>query len=355
MNEPASKAMNTALNRKINLMEVCGTHTMAIARNGLKDVFPEQIKMISGPGCPVCVTPTEDIDRAIALSRIKGVILASFGDMIKVPGSFSTLEKEKARGADIRIIYSPMDALDTAKNNPSKNVVLLGVGFETTSPGMAVALKCARKEKIGNFFILPMFKTVPAALEAILKIRKRKIDGFLLPGHVSAVIGSRPYEFIAKKYKVPCVIGGFEPADILRSVNMLLEQIKNNKPAVEIEYSTVVTKEGNTPAKNVLNEVFEKCDSSWRGIGRIPSSGLKLRARFAGYDAQKKFRLKKKKAEDTKGCRCGDVLLGLLEPENCRLFGKRCVPSNPVGPCMVSSEGACAAAFKYGKQGCVKV
>ena len=335
---------------KLNFMEVCGTHTMAIARNGLRPLFPENVKMISGPGCPVCVTPTEDIDRAVELSRWQNVILASFGDMIRVPGSSSSLEKEMAKGADIRIIYSPMDALEIAKKNPSKNVVLLGVGFETTSPGMAVAIKSAKKEQIDNFFVLPMFKTIPAALEAILRIKKRKIDGFLLPGHVSAVIGSRPYEFIAKQYKVPCVIGGFEPENILRSVAMLLAQIKNKKPAVEIEYSKVVTREGNIKAKSVLGEVFGSSDSVWRGIGNIPASGLKLKAPFAQYDALKKFKIKTKKACDPRGCKCGDVLLGLLEPEKCALFGRRCVPSSPVGPCMVSSEGACAAVFKYGRK-----
>ena len=341
--------MSLITGNKLNFMEVCGTHTMAIARNGLRPVFPKRINMISGPGCPVCVTPTEDIDKAIALSRKRDVIVATFGDMIKVPGSSSSLEKEKAGGADIRIIYSPMDALDIARQNPSKNVVLLGVGFETTSPGMAIAVKSARKEKIRNFYILTMFKTIPAALEAILKVRNRKIDGFLLPGHVSAVIGSKPYEFIAKKYKVPCVIGGFEAGDILKSVDMLLAQTEKHKPAVEIEYSSVVKELGNPQAKRALEEVFEKCDSAWRGIGGIPSSGLKLKGSFAAFDALKKFKIKTKKAKDPRGCRCGDVLLGILDPEGCSLFGKRCVPSNPVGPCMVSSEGACAAKYKYGR------
>jgi len=322
---------------------------MSIARFGLKSVFPKRVNMISGPGCPVCVTPTEDIDKAIELARKDGVIVATFGDMLRVPGSFSTLEKEKAKGADVRIVYSPMDALAMARENPDKNVVLLGVGFETTSPGMAVAVKAAKKEKIDNFFVLAMFKTIPQALEKILKAGNRRIDAFLLPGHVSAVIGSKPYEFIAKKYKIPGVIGGFDSKDILKSIDMILTQIKNRRPEIGIEYSSVVKKEGNKSAIKLLNEVFKNVESNWRGIGRIPSSGLELRRAYSAFDASKKFRLKTKKAKDPAGCRCGDVLLGILDPERCPLFAKRCRPSNPVGPCMVSSEGACAAAFKYGR------
>ncbi len=321
---------------------------MAIARAGLKSLFPKEVNMISGPGCPVCVTPTSDIDKAIDLAGREDVVIATFGDMIRVPGSFSSLEKEKAKGADLRIIYSPMDALELAQSDPGKDVVLLGVGFETTSPGIAAAIMKAKSMNLKNFFVLSMFKTIPEALKAILDIKKRRIDGFLLPGHVSAIIGSKPYQFIAKKYGVPGVIGGFDAKDIMDSIELLLSQIKRKKPEIHIQYSNVVKEDGNLPAKKFLKEVFRQRESNWRGIGVIPKSGLKLKEKYAEFDAEKKFNLKERKSKDPRGCGCGDVLLGLISPKECTLFGKVCTPGNPIGPCMVSSEGACAAEYKYG-------
>lgn len=335
--------------KKINLMEVCGTHTMAIARFGLKKLFPKELTMLSGPGCPVCVTPEEDINLAIEISKRKDVIITTFGDMVKVPGTFSSLEKEKSNGADIRIIYSPIDALDIAAANPNKKIIFLGVGFETTSPSIAMTVKIAKKKKISNFYVLPMLKTIPNALEAILQTKNRKIDGFLLPGHVSAIIGAKAYKFIAEKYKIPCVIAGFEAKDILDSIKMLVDQIKNKKPKVEIQYSSVVNNEGNINAQKVLDDVFVENDSNWRGIGIIPKSGLKFKSEYKDFDASKIFQLEARYFKKQSGCDCGKILLGIKNPKQCFLFAKKCTPSNPIGPCMVSSEGACAAEYRYGR------
>ncbi|MFH1368154.1 MAG: hydrogenase formation protein HypD [Elusimicrobiota bacterium] len=335
---------------KLNIMEVCGTHTMAIARHGLKKLFPPQVNLISGPGCPVCVTPQEDIDRAIEISKLPGVTVATFGDMINVPGSYSSLAEEKGKGADVRIVYSSFDALDIAIHNPNRKVVFLGVGFETTSPTIAATVLQAKKKKVMNFSVLPMFKTIPNALKAILSIKERKIDGFIMPGHVSAIIGPRPYGFIAKQYKIPAVITGFEPDDILEGVKMILKQIVDGKPAVEIQYKSIVKPEGNKTAQAVLAKVFKTVDSNWREIGKIPKSGLAFKPAYRKFDASKIFKVKLPKTAQHRTCLCGKILLGLNAPEDCPIFGKACTPGRPVGPCMVSSEGACAAAYKYGRQ-----
>ncbi|MFC1501325.1 hydrogenase formation protein HypD [Elusimicrobiota bacterium] len=337
------------IQKKLNFMEVCGTHTMCIAEFGLKKLFPENVNMLSGPGCPVCVTPIEDIDRSVELSKFKDVIITTFGDMIRVPGSVSSLEIERSKGADVRIVYSPLDAVEIAKENPKKEIVFIGVGFETTSPAIASTLIIAKKKGIKNFSVLPMFKTIPNALKTILDTKNKKIDGFLLPGHVSTIIGVTPYEFIPEKYKIPCVIGGFEPKDILRSVDMLISQISDGKPSVEIQYTRAVSKEGNKEARKILSQVFIQTDSNWRAIGNIPMSGLTFNSSYLGFDATKRFDVKLPKAKEPRGCKCGEVLLGLKKPKQCGLFGKRCVPSDPVGPCMVSSEGSCAAVYKYEK------
>jgi hydrogenase expression/formation protein HypD len=334
--------------KKINLMEVCGTHTMAIARNALKSKFPKNVVMLSGPGCPVCVTPAEMIDAAIEISKLPGVIITTFGDMVRVPGSASSLEKERSAGADVRMVYSPHDALEIAASNPKKQVVFLGVGFETTTPTIAATVIWAKKRKIKNFTVLSMFKTIPNALKAILAVKGRHIDGFLLPGHVSAIIGEKPYAFLSEKYGVPGVIAGFEPDDILKSVEILISMINSGNPSIVNQYSRIVKPEGNPIARETIYTVFEDADSRWRGIGRIPKSGLVFKKAFSAFDAARRFKIKIKNIEENTNCICGNILTGLNAPQDCKLFGKVCTPQNPIGPCMVSSEGACAAQFKYG-------
>ncbi len=338
--------MNT-VKKTINIMEVCGTHTVSIARFGLKKLFPARVKMLSGPGCPVCVTPIADIDRAIAIGKHPDVVIATFGDMLFVPGSSSSLAKERGKGMDVRVLYSCADALDIALQEPDKEIVFIGVGFETTAPTIVAEVLAAKKKRVKNFSVLPMFKTVPPALRAILGIKGHRIDGFLLPGHVSAIIGSRPYEFVAKEFGVPGVIAGFEPKDILSSIDMIVSMIERKEPRIEIQYSRAVHEEGNLVAQKLLAEVCEPVDSTWRAIGTIPASGLGLKKEFAQFDAAKRFPVALQEAKEPKGCACGAILLGMKTPLECKLFGKACVPSHPVGPCMVSSEGACAAVYKY--------
>ena len=333
--------------RQINIMEVCGTHTMAISRNGLRQILPEEINLISGPGCPVCVTSRKDIDWMIGIIRDYPVTLFTFGDMVRVPGSVSSLQLEKASGKDVRICYSPLDALDFAKNNPEKDVVFIAIGFETTTPLTSVIVKRAYEENINNFYIFNIHKLVPPALELLLLDEEIKIDGFLCPGHVSAIIGSLPYDFIADKYGIPCVIAGFEPLDIMESLNMLTKQYNSKKPAVQIQYNRVVTSSGNPTAISLMDEVFEPCDSHWRGIGVLPGTGLKLKQKFGALDAMKKFPVEVVESKEPPGCQCGSVLKGIIKPFDCKLFSKVCKPENPIGPCMVSSEGSCAAYYKY--------
>lgn len=321
---------------------------MSIARHGLKKLLPPTVNLISGPGCPICVTPVEYIDLAIQLSSINDVIVTTFGDMYNVPGSKSNMAKEHAKGSDIRIVYSSHDSLDIAEYNPKKEVVFLGVGFETTSPTIAATILAAKQRKIENFSVLPMFKVIPPALKEILNIKERKIDAFLLPGHVSTIIGSKPYDFISRDYGIPGVISGFEPQDILNSVDMIIAQIKSNRAKIEIQYKRSVEPSGNKTAQNILKKVYKIVDSNWRGIGKMPKSGMTLNKDFEEFDASKRFKLKVKKAPEPKGCLCGKVLLGLKAPKDCALFGNACTPGDPIGPCMVSSEGTCAAEYKYG-------
>lgn len=332
---------------KINIMEVCGTHTMAISRHGLRQLLPDNINLISGPGCPVCVTSANDIDRIIEIARQYEVTVFTFGDMFRVPGTESSLYNEKSDGRDIKICYSPSDALEFAKNNPDKKVIFIAIGFETTIPLTSVIIKRAYSEKIDNFYIYDTHKLIPEALEILLTDKEIKIDAFLCPGHVSAIIGSIPYDFIARDYKVPCVISGFEPIDIMKSIVMIVDQIKKGRPEVEIQYSQVVRKEGNPTAVKSIYDVFDKTDSLWRGIGNIPDSGLKLKNEYMQFDAGKNFPVKEINTREPKGCRCGDVLKGIIKPVECRLFLKKCSPENPIGPCMVSSEGSCAAYYRY--------
>ncbi|MEO0076157.1 MAG: hydrogenase formation protein HypD [candidate division WOR-3 bacterium] len=335
----------TQFNFPATFMEVCGTHTNVIASSGIRQMLPENIKLISGPGCPVCVTAQRDIDWVIELAKTKQAVVLTFGDLIKVPGTMSSLQKEKAANSDIRVVYSPIDALKIAQS-VKKPVVFVGVGFETTAPTIAVAVLKAKAMKIQNFYIISYFKLIPPALEMIATNPRLNIDGFILPGHVSTIIGAKPYNFLAQKYNKPCVISGFEPNDILESIFLLLQQIKNKKPSVQIQYRRSVRVTGNRAAVKLMNEVFAKCDAEWRGLGVIKNSGLMLAKEYQQFDARKRFNLKVPLPKPSP-CRCGDVLLGLITPVQCQLFGRKCRPSNPIGPCMVSSEGACAAYYKY--------
>ncbi|MGQ9631370.1 MAG: hydrogenase formation protein HypD [bacterium] len=339
--------IRSLVDRPLNFMEVCGTHTVSISRSGMRDLLPPKLKLLSGPGCPVCVTPVGYVDAAIDLAGRSGVIVATFGDMMRVPGSGSSLWRERAEGADVRVVYSPLDALKIAEDNPGRRVVFLGVGFETTIPTVAVAVRMARERDIHNFFVLPAFKLIPPALLALLNSGEVRVDGFICPGHVSTIIGGRAYLFIPRDYGIPCVVAGFEPTDILQAVRMLLEQIRRRQPTVEIGYNRTVTEEGNRKAISMMEEVFEVSDSEWRGLGVIPGSGLEFRDDLRDFDAKVAFGINVGRGREPKGCRCGDVLKGVLAPPECPLFGGPCSPDRPVGACMVSSEGACAAYFHY--------
>lgn len=330
----------------ITLMEVCGTHTMSIARYGLREFLPKNLSLLSGPGCPVCVTPNVIIDHAIALAKRPDVIVTTFGDMMKVPGSTSRLELERAKGSRIIVVPSTLEALKIASKNPDKNVVFLSVGFETTTPTVAVSLMEAQKQSLKNFYVLVANKLVPPALTTLSQ-GKVHLDGYLCPGHVSTIIGTHPYKEIVNKYHIGCVIAGFEPLDILQSILMLIKQVKANMFKVDVEYSRVVKPEGNPKAREIVSQVFENCDSEWRGFGMIPQSGLRIRELFQNFDAAIQLDVDVEPTQDHKACRCGEVLQGIIEPLKCLHFGKKCTPENPVGPCMVSTEGTCAAFYKY--------
>lgn len=334
---------------KIKLMEVCGTHTMAIAKSGIKKLLPEGIELISGPGCPVCVTAQSDIDRAIETAGLEDVIMATFGDMLRVPGSRGSLYEAKRNGADVRVVYSCLDAIKIAQDNPGKRTVFMGVGFETTSPTVASTILMAKKEKVKNFFVLSNFKVIFPALDALARSNKTDIDGFICPGHVSVITGSLPYERIAKKHKKPCAITGFSDMDILKGIRCLVKQIKDSSYDVVIEYSRAVKREGNARARRILTSVFNAEDSEWRGLGTIKKSGLKIRSKYGEFDAERKIKVKVPKPRQVKGCICPKVLQGIKSPKDCRLFKKVCTPREPIGPCMVSSEGTCAAYYKYGE------
>ena len=336
--------------RPARLMEFCGGHTVAIFRHGLRQLLPDNIEMLSGPGCPVCVTASADLDKAIALARLPGIIITSFGDMVRVPGSYSSLQLAKADGADIRIVYSAQDALKIARENPDKKVVFIGIGFETTAPTIAASILQAEAEKIPNYAILSLHKVCPPVMKALLDLGEVNINGIICPGHVSAIIGSYPYRFIPKDYGIACAVAGFEPVDILLAVERLVEQIESGKPDVEITYRRGVKPEGNVPAVKLMESVFEIADADWRGIGTIPASGLRLRPRYEKYDTEKIFTIDPGPAREPQGCICGSILRGVSTPLDCALFRRVCTPENPVGPCMVSSEGSCATYYHYGKE-----
>lgn len=337
--------------QKVKMMEVCGTHTMAIFRHGVREVLPPNITLISGPGCPVCVTPNRHIDEAIALCRIPNLIMTTFGDMMKVPGSSSSLAQEKAAGADIRIVYSTMDAVKIATENPGREVVFFGIGFETTSPTIAAAVLTAERQGLANFSVIGAQKTIPQAIRTLLDNNEVGVNGFILPGHVSAILGIKPYRFIAEDYGIPAVVIGFEPLDLLQGILMLVEQIEQGEARVEVQYKRGVPEEGNPHALSLLYKVFEVSSAIWRGIGEIPETGLKLRPEYEGFDAVKKFGIQVEETGEHPGCICGEVLRGVKAPPECKLFGKACIPENPVGACMVSVEGTCAAYYKYGQRG----
>jgi hydrogenase expression/formation protein HypD len=334
---------------RMRLMEVCGTHTVAIFRSGIRSLLPDTVELISGPGCPVCVTPAGEIDRAIALARQEGVTLATFGDLMRVPGSESSLQGERASGAAIRVVLSPLDALKIAQENPDRKVVFFAVGFETTSPAIAAAVQEAQRRGLGNFYLLSSQRVIPPAVRALLSGGKVQIDGFILPGHVSVIIGRAPYLLISEEFGLPGVITGFEPLDILEGIYMLLRQRDEGRTAIEIQYSRAVKEEGNQHAIEILNAVFAPVDARWRGLGMIPASGLDLREEYAAMDAAQAFDIPYAEVEDPPGCLCGEVLQGIHRPMDCPLFGTQCTPEEPIGPCMVSSEGSCAAYFKYGR------
>jgi hydrogenase expression/formation protein HypD len=336
------------LGRQINIMEVCGTHTVSIFRNGIKQILPKNLKLLSGPGCPVCVTDQSYIDIILTLTDRDDCLIATYGDMVRVPGRQGSLETKQTKG-NIKVVLSSEDALQLAKDNPDKTVVFVAIGFETTAPATAVVVKEAFEQDIKNFCILSGHKLVVPAMAALLSEKNHNIEAFLCPGHVSAITGFGIFSEIVEKYNRPCVVAGFEPLQILEGLACIAGQLADGKAELESVYNAVVTRDGNTRAQMLIKECFEPADGYWRGIGKIEKSTLVLRDKYARFDGFKRFDIREEPLEDTSGCRCGEVLCGLIEPPQCHLFGQSCTPQRPVGPCMVSSEGSCAAWFKYGR------
>jgi len=341
------KRIKARKNPTVKLMEFCGSHTSSILKHGIRQLLPESVEMLSGPGCPVCVTDQADIDRAIALAQIPKIILCTFGDMLRVPGTYSSLQQARAEGCDVRTVYSTLDALEIATNNPSQQVVFLGVGFETTAPTIAASLDMAKTQGIENYSVLSLLKICPPVMKALLDSGETRINGIICPGHVSAVIGAKPYEFIPKDYGIACVIAGFEPVDILLAVDMLLQQITQNNYKVENAYGRSVTREGNECAQNLLSKVFGLSQAKWRGMEEVQNSGYCISEEYSFFDASKRFDIVTRAPKEMSGCHCGEVLRGVIKPPECPLFGKVCLPERPSGPCMVSGEGACASYYQY--------
>lgn len=338
--------------REISLMEVCGGHTAAVFRFGLTELLPANLNLISGPGCPVCVTPAETIDAAIACARRPEVILTTFGDLMRVPGSSGSLEQARSEGARVEVIYGADQALEIARNHPNHKIVLVGIGFETTAPTSAAVLLQAEAEGIANVYLLSAHKTMPRAMEWLVQSGEVRIDGFICPGHVSSIIGSRPYEFLAQDYGIACAIAGFEPSDLLEAILMLVRQIVEGTPRVEISYRRSVRPEGNIRAREILYRVLEPSTSTWRGLGTLENTGLQLKQDYMRYDAMKSLGIQLPPAdpagmETQKGCRCGEVLRGVARPTDCALFGNECTPESPIGACMVGAEGSCRNYFTY--------
>jgi hydrogenase expression/formation protein HypD len=334
--------------KPVALMEVCGGHTMSIQRFGIPSLLPGNIRLLSGPGCPVCVSSRKFIDQAIAYSRLDRVIITTYGDLIRVPGSTSSLDNEKASGADIRIVLSVMDAMEIAKRNPEKKIIFLGIGFETTAPASATAVLSARQQSLDNFFLFSSHKIMPPAMSALVD-EGVKIDGYIAPGHVSTITGTSIYLDISEKYGLGCVVSGFEPVDLVESILMLVRQIESGTQRVEIQYKRAVRPEGNIKAREILEEVFELRDDWWRGLGTLPLSGYGIRKKFENHDAEKMIPVEVEPTREDKGCICGEILKGLKTPKDCKLFAKACTPQNPVGACMVSHEGACHAHYRYNR------
>jgi len=334
---------------EVRLMEVCGTHTMSIAKSGIKAMLPENVKLLSGPGCPVCVTPPQVIDAILELAMRPEVIITSYGDMLRVPGSRrgDSLLRRRALGAKVEMVYSPLDALKIAEQNPAKEIVFLGVGFETTAPGTAAAVLTAKERGIKNFSMFSMLKTVEPALGALVNMDGFNIDGFICPGHVAVILGEKGFEYLPQRYGLPGAIAGFEAEDILLAIYKILKRIENNQPGIDNCYMRAVSPEGNELARQMVAKCFEPRRDIWRGLGVIEERGLGLKAEYAAFDAEKRFDLRYSEAETPTACRCGDVICGRIAPRLCPMYGKVCTPEDPVGPCMVSSEGACAAAMKY--------
>lgn len=332
--------------RPLRFMEVCGGHTMAIQKFGIPSILPENIKLLSGPGCPVCVTDRKFIDTAIAFARLDDVIITTYGDLIRVPGSTSSLDAERGKGHQIKIVYSVLDALEIARENPDKKVIFLGVGFETTTPSSAAGVVNAMNEGLKNFYLYSSHKVMPPAMTALID-EGVKIDGYIAPGHVSAITGTEIYDDIPSKYGLGCVISGFEPVDLMQAILMLTRQMEDNDAKVEIQYTRAVVRKGNIKAQKIVEEVFEPADDWWRGLGILKDSGLKLREAFKSMDANEAIAVDVEETRQDKGCICGEILKGLKTPGDCKLFGKACTPNDPVGACMVSNEGACHAWFRY--------
>lgn len=338
--------------RPIHLMEFCGGHTHAILRFGIRERLAPNIRLLSGPGCPVCVTATPDLDAAIALARLPGVVVATFGDMLRVPGSQGTLMQARAEGADVRIVYSALDALDLARREPRLQVVMLGIGFETTAPTVAATLQQARAEGLKNYAVLSLHKLTGPAMRAILDAGEVRLEGIIGPGHVTTITGTQAWEFLPQEYGISCAVAGFEPLDILRAVRSLVLSVAEGRPCVSNDYARSVRREGNRVAQALMAEVFTTGSALWRGLGNVPASGLEIREEYALYDARRRFpeawASVRPDAPEPPGCRCGEVLRGVLEPTECPFFRRVCTPAHPVGPCMVSAEGACAAHYRYG-------
>ena len=343
-----SEKIKKISSKPLVIMEVCGGHTMSIRKSGIHKLVGDNIELISGPGCPVCVTSIGDIDKAIALSRPENSAVCAFGDMMYVPGSSSSLARAKAAGSDVRMVYSPHDVLGFAENEPDKTFFFISIGFETTTPTTAAAILTAQAKGIKNFKVLSLNKTMPAALRAVLSGGDSRVGALLCPGHVSTITGTRMYDFIPADFGVPCCVSGFEPVDILSAIYILAEMNEKGEKGLVNAYPRAVQDTGNEKAKYIMNSVFEPSDAEWRGFGVIPASGLKIRAEYAAFDAEKGYIPSFPKAAENPACVCGDILRGSKNPDECQLFAKECTPSDPKGACMVSSEGTCAAWFRYG-------
>ena len=343
------RRMALQLKRPVNFMEVCGTHTMSIYQYGIRSLLPETVRLVSGPGCPVCVTPVGYVDAALACAADSVNIVATFGDMLRVPGSSSSLMEQRALGADVRIVYSPLDAVALAKAHPERRVIFLGVGFETTAPAVAASILESARLGLSNYCVLASHKTMPVPMEILTADPELNLSGYLCPAHVSTVIGGKAYVPLADKFQIPCVVTGFEPADVMQGIEMLLAQVLAAESRVEIQYKRAVTWEGNPKAQAILERVFIPCDTVWRGLGILPGSGLCIRPELSMFDAEKVLNLPMAAGSENPACLCGEVLKGKLAPFDCPLFAGVCTPEEPVGACMVSSEGTCAAAYKYGR------